>query len=161
MGCFLFFVVSTGMVVMQFEFGFTLMRFSRSGSHPYQTWMRLHALALLVFGYLIWRHCPVICIDIESFKKSIVIKNRFTGFRRTYVFDDLDGYRTKRVAHVQLTTFYDAICLVQHTRVVHRIDSFYYSNFREMRRALYVLQSLGREKSFGARVVRWLNSLVR
>src|SRR5688572_9459551 len=111
------FLLSAILVVLQFQLEFFLLHYSENGKSPYLIWLMLHGVVVLFFGYRLWYNCPNIYVDFESMEKSVSIKNMFTGFQRKYYFGELDGYSTKKIAHINLTTYYNVVCLVRKGRV--------------------------------------------
>lgn len=85
-------------------------------------------------------------IVIDATNKTISFKNLFLPITKTYSFSDLDGFFEKNTSHEQLYIFYRTICLVQNERVVKKIDSFFYSNFEELKSGLKALKYLGFKK---------------
>ena len=95
---------------------------------------------------LLWFNVKNISIDNDN--KIISFQNIFTRTITNYNFTDFDGFIDTFIKHGKGGYSYKAIGLVQGKRVVRRIDSYYYSNFDQLREGLTNCNYLG-EVRFG------------
>ena len=80
-------------------------------------------------------------ITIEPEKRTITFQNIITRNERFYEFGDFDGFVDTFLTHK--SGRYKTIGLVKDKRVARYIDSFYCSNYQELRDALQGLPYLG------------------
>src|SRR5437867_51058 len=70
-------------------------------------------------------------------------QNIFTRITKAYNFSDFDGFIDTFVTHDSVGVPYKTIGLVYSKRVLRRIDSYYYSNYKELREGLSDCEYLG------------------
>ena len=114
--------------------------------NEYHIQIGLALFGLLLMFSLLWFNVKYIRVDTGN--KVISFQNIFTRAITTYNFSDFDGYIDTFIKHGKGGYSYKAIGLVQGKRIVRRIDSYYYSNFKELREGVKNLNYLG-EVKFG------------
>ena len=102
----------------------------------------LPIVGAVLFGSQIWRDANIITIDTLS--KTITFSNFFTKKQRTFEFNSFDGFID--MVQSSKSGTYRVIYLVQDSRYVEKISSFYYSNLEELQNALTPTKYLGRQK---------------
>ena len=80
-------------------------------------------------------------ITIDSYSKTMIFKNIVTRQTKSYAFSDFDGYIDTFLNHKSAS--YKTIGLIKDKKVIHYIDSFWVSNYDELRQSLEGLEYLG------------------
>jgi hypothetical protein len=124
----------------QRAFGFIIIRMNihSEGEFWQQVFFNVVILGIL-FG-IIWNKVKIISIDTVN--KNISFRNILAGKTKTYPFAELDGYFDTFTKHVKSIIRSKTVGFMQDKRVVMKIDSFYCSNFKELRDALKDLSYL-------------------
>ena len=71
----------------------------------------------------------------------MIFKNIVTRQTKSYAFSDFDGYIDTFLNHKSAS--YKTIGLIKDKKVIHYIDSFWVSNYDELRQSLEGLEYLG------------------
>gem|GEM_PF-6155597 len=79
-------------------------------------------------------------IDIDTINKTVSFKNIITRQTEKYDFTDFDGIADTYLNHKGL---YKTIGLVKDRKVIHYIDSYWVSNYDDLRESLQGLKCLG------------------
>ena len=106
----------------------------------------INFIALWIAGFILFSTVGIYTIKkilINRANKIITVNNFLFGKARVYNFSELDGYYDMMIKHGRSGTSYEAISIVKNKKVVLKIDSYYYSNFYEMRQGLTELKYLG------------------
>jgi hypothetical protein len=82
-------------------------------------------------------------ISIDKVSKTISFTNYFTKKIKTFSFKEFDGHFETVIKHGKSRRRYDAFGLSKEKLVIYRIDSYYYSNYEELKDGLSVMESLG------------------
>jgi len=82
-------------------------------------------------------------ISVDTLSKTISLTNYFTKKTQTFYFKDFDGQFDTVVKHGKYRRLYDAFGLTKDKFVVYRIDSYYYSNYEELKDELLEIKGLG------------------
>ncbi len=142
--------------VVQYHFGYSLINFHWDDKVQYYFTIGIATLGILIAFVSIRFYPENILIDSEA--NTISFQNVLTGKKEKYNFSDFDGYIDTVIKHGKGRRSYNAIGFVIGKKVVRRIDSYYYSNFDELRIALTNCNYLGeKELKFGARLRMLLN----
>ncbi len=101
----------------------------------------LSSTAFLLFGLIVTFAANVIYID--TFNKTISIKNVITQKYKQYSFHELDGYfdSIQRNGYAS----YKIVMINKNGKRVIKISSFYYSNYVDLKEGLDNLPYLGNE----------------
>ena len=130
---FLFFATLTHFAILNLTF------FTKLNEKSFYVMAFVFGFFLIFFLFLISAYVKNITIDTTS--KTISIQNVINRRIKIYSFSDFDGlidtYLTHRIAK------YKTIGLIKDKKVVRYIDSFWYSNYSELRAALNGLNNLG------------------
>lgn len=102
-----------------------------------------YSCILLLASGLICRLFISIKIDIEM--KTIVFKNLILRQTKSYAFDEFDGFFDTVVYSKGGSN--KLICLVKNKQVVKRLGAKFYSNFEEIKDALFLIHYFGFQKS--------------
>ncbi len=142
--------------VLQFYFGYSLFNFHWDNKTQYYFSIGIAILGILMVFVSLRFKVENICIDSEA--GFISFQNGLTRKIEKYNFSDFDGYIDTIIKHGKGHRSYNAIGFVIGKKVVRRIDSYYYSNFDELRIAVANCNYLGEKKlKFGARLGMLLN----
>ena len=138
------------LVLLQYQFGYSLINFYDDKAQNFFT-IGVATLGILMVFVSLRFNAKNICID--SGANFISFKNVLTGKIEKYNFSDFDGFIDTVIKHGKPRRSYNAIGFVIGKKVVRTIDSFYYSNFDELRIALANCNYLGEKQlKFGARI---------
>jgi hypothetical protein len=116
-------------------------------------------LSILWIPPLFW--CLILSAQVKNITinlstKTITFQNIFTRKSNIYLFSDFEGYIDTTIPH---SNFYSdkAIGLIKDKKVIRRIESYYCSNYNELRNALQEMENLGNIKfNFFKRVKMFL-----
>ena len=148
-----FFILSA---VLQYQFGYSLFNFHWDDKAQYYFTIGIATLGILMVFVSLRFNVANIYIDSEA--NFISFQNVLTRKISKYNFSDFDGFIDTIIKHGKGRRSYKSIGFVIGKRVVRRIDSYYYSNFDELRIALTNCNYLGeKELRFGARLRMLLN----
>lgn len=132
--------------ISQYQFGHTIIKMELRNDKEYYIQIGLALFGMLLMSALLSLNVKNISINNDN--KIISFQNIFTRTVTNYNFTDFDGYIDTFIRHGRGGSSYKVIGLVQGKKVVRRIDSFYYSNFDQLREALSKCNYLG-EVRFG------------
>lgn len=138
-----FFVFSIVSAVTEYQFDCKILPFELFFSKEYQIIGMAIFFLLLSCSYLYFR---IKNIRINKDNKIISFQNIFTRKITNYNFTDFDGYIDTFIVHSKSNNWTKTIGLVQGKRVVRRIDSYYISNFNQLREAFTNCNYLGEVK---------------
>lgn len=130
-----FFIISA---VLQYRFDYSLFNFHWDDKAQYYFTIGIATLGILMVFVSLRFNVAKICIDSET--NFISFQNGLTRKIEKYNFSDFDGFIDTIIKHGKAHRSYNAIGFVNGKKVVRRIDSYYYSNFDELRTALANLQ---------------------
>lgn len=82
-------------------------------------------------------------ISVDTLSKTISLTNYFTKKVQTFSFKDFDGQFDTVVKHGKYRRLYDVFGLTKDKFVVYRIDSYYYSNYEDIKDGLLEIKGLG------------------
>ena len=88
-------------------------------------------------------------ILINTDSNTITIFNFLTRISRTYQFSELDGFIDTVVQHGRGKQSYKAMSIKCRQNTILRIDSYYFSNYDELRSALSGIKYLGIDIDWG------------
>ena len=103
-------------------------------------------IGLIIFLSILWHNVKNIILNKDN--KSISFQNIFTRTIKEYKFSDFDGYINTFVNHDSFGIHYKTIGLVKGKKIIRRIDSYFYSNYDNLREGLTDCNYLG-EIKFG------------
>jgi hypothetical protein len=96
-------------------------------------------LPLCFFTLLVSAYLKIITID--TIRKTVTFKNILTRQTKTYDFDSFDGLIDTFLNHRNI--FYKTVAFIKDKKQVRYIDSFWVSNYDEMRQSLHGISFLG------------------
>jgi len=99
------------------------------------------ALWCLILFVELSKNAKIISVDTVS--KTISLTNYFTKKTQTFSYNDFDGQFDTVIKHGRYRRLYDAFGLTKDRFVVYRIDSYYYSNYEELKDGLSEIKGLG------------------
>jgi hypothetical protein len=85
-------------------------------------------------------------ITIDGLTKTISFQNLITRNIKVYSFKDFDGYMITGMPHDYTFKQYNTIGLVKNKRILRIIDSYFHSNYDELKLSLNQMDCLGRYK---------------
>ena len=148
-----FFIISA---VLQYRFGYSIFNFNWDDKAQYYSTIGIATLGIFMVFVSLRFNVPK--ISIESELNFISFQNVLTRKIEKYNFSDFDGFIDTVIKHGKAHRSYNAIGFVIGKKVVRRIDSYYYSNYDELRTALSNCNYLGEKKlKIGARLRMLLN----
>ena len=142
----LFFLLLLISAVSQYYYGYTIIKMQIRDGREFFFQAFFGSLGFLLILSILWFNVKNITIDKTN--KTISFQNIFTRVTTKYNFSDFDGYIDTFVAHDSMGVKYETVGLVYSKRVLRRIDSYFYSNYKELREALSDCEYLG-EVRFG------------
>jgi hypothetical protein len=130
----------------QYYLGKTIIKMQIRSEFEFFIQAGLGLAGVILFLGILLQNVNNITIDVCSHR--IRFQNILTGRVRKYKFTDFDGYIDTFIEHDQMGIKYETIRFIKNKRVVRRIDSYFYSNYDELRAALIDCTYLG-EFRFG------------
>jgi len=117
-----------------------ILRFKRFDNYLFGDIIPYLSSVLFIFSILLSFFVKKIIIN--PIDKTIRFQNLVTRQIKSYSFSDFDGFLDTTIEHRGMG-FYKTIGLIKNKKVVGYIDSFFYSNFDELRNELKSINYLG------------------
>ena len=101
-------------------------------------------LVLFIIG-IMWYNVKIVIIDTVN--KKVILKDIILRIGKTYSFTELDGYFETTSRHLRSGMPFETLGLMKEGKALWKIDSFFYSNLKEMQTGFKDLKYLGYIKS--------------